>query len=53
MSEAHEALTDMQLEQMLIGIIHAENDILEKRIYGCFRKEFANFKSDMLKELRK
>ena len=44
-------MTDVELEQMLISIIHAENDILMNRIYGCL-KELSKLKSEIINELK-
>lgn len=46
-------MTDVELEQMLINIIHTENDILMNRIYGCLKKELSKLKSEIINELRK
>lgn len=42
----------VEIEQMLISIIHTENDILMKRIYGCFKKELAKLKNEIINELK-
>lgn len=47
------SLSDVELEQMLISIIHTENDILMKRIWGCLKKELAKIKNELLNELKK
>lgn len=47
------SMSDVELEQMLISIIHAENDILMNRIYGCLKKELAKIKNELLNELKK
>jgi len=45
-------MTDVELEQMLINIIHTENDILMNRIYGCLKKELSKLKSEIINELK-
>ncbi|MBZ4664452.1 MAG: hypothetical protein JG776_2170 [Caloramator sp.] len=47
------SLSDVELEQMLISIIHTENNILMKRIWGCLKKELAKSKNELLNELKK